>query len=390
MSRTWAVAAMLLSTFLPAAARAEEDEPSFYMKKLSEWLTMLREDDKADRRRAALLVVERIGAKRIRQVVPAVAGALREDKEEKVREAAAASLGNLCAKARTESPEFKFDTVRDALTAALRMDKSARVREAAARSLGRLEADASGAVGALSAALKDPDPGARAAAADALRRLGPDAHEAVPDLQRVLRDPAMDRSTRMQCALALGRIGAPDALDALGAMKDVLADTKAPTDVRKAICEALGMLGKDAADGVAILAQTLTATTSEVTLRRGAAGALDAMGPDGRGAIPSLKKALSDDDKFVRCQAMHALGQFGKELGPHARDVVTGLLKGLDDSTLEVRIAAIETLGTLGAEGLGADTQAVTERLGEASRDSQKVVRDAAVAALQKIQGKSN
>jgi HEAT repeat protein len=250
-----------------------------------------------------------------------------------------------------------------------------------------MESEARGAAGSLAAALKDPHAGTRAAAADALRRLGPASVEALPDLQQVLADSAADRATRVQCVLAIGRIGPPEALTALGTMKEVLADVKAPTDVRKAVCETLGLLGKEAAGAAPVLGQTLTASTSDVTLRRAAAVALDELGAEGRIAIPSLKKALKDEDKFVRCHAMHVLGQYGKELGPHTRDVVTGLLQAMDDTVLEVRVAAIETLGTLGAEGLGPDTQAVMDRLADASRDSSKAVSQAAAAALKKIQG---
>jgi hypothetical protein len=52
-----------------------------------------------------------------------------------------------------------------------------------------------------------------------------------------------------------------------------------------------------------------------------------------------------------------------------------------------VRIAAVETLGTLGAEGVGDDLKAVTDRLDDATRDTQKAVADAAAAALKKIKG---
>jgi HEAT repeat protein len=388
MSRTLACAALPLLCLCAPLVRAEEDEPVAFNKKLSEWLTMLRSDPEPRHRQAALLALEKIGPKRSRQVVPAVVTALRDDKDVEVRLGAAGLLGTFAAKLRADNPEtFKFDEGRDSLATALKGDKSPRVRAAAATALGRLGGEARGAVGILAAALKDPVPATRAAAADTLRRLGPDAYEAMPDLQQVLQDRSVDRATRVQCALAIGRIGAPEALNALSALKDVLGDAKAHADLRKAVCETLGMLGKEAAGAAPALGAALTALTSEVEVRRAAVVALDAMGSEGRIALPSLKKALKDDDKYVRCHAMHTLGQYGKELGPHARDVITALLQGMDDSVLEVRVAAIETLGILGAEGLGPDTKAVIERLTDAMRDSQKAVSDAANAALKKIQG---
>jgi HEAT repeat protein len=388
MSRTLVAALVVFSLVRLASARAEEEDPVFQNRKLSEWLVMLQNDARPERRRAALIAVELIGPKRSRQVVGAILSALRDDKEEKIREGAAAALGRMSARARKENNEaFKFDNIRDGLAIALKGDKSARVREAAALALGQLDSDARGAAGTLAGALKDTDRGTRRAAADALRRLGPAAVEALPELQQVLQDSSADQATRVQCALAIGRIGAPEALQALGAMKEVLADSKAPTDVRRAVCETLGLLGKDAAGAAPVLGQSLTAPGTDVSVRRAAAVALDEFGTDGRLAIASLKKALKDDDKFVRCHAMHALGQYGKDLGPHTRDVITALLQGMDDSVLEVRVAAIETLGILGAEGLGADSQAVLDRLTEATRDSTKAVSEAAAAALKRIQG---
>src|SRR5207237_649267 len=125
----------------------------------------------------------------------------------------------------------------------------------------------------------------------------------------------------------VGRIGAPDALPALPALKDALTDVKAPTDVRKAAAEALAQLGKDAAPAAAALGQALTTAGTDLRLRREAAAALDAIGADGRAALPALIGALKDEDKYVRCHTMHAIGHYGKDLGPEAKAAVTGLLR---------------------------------------------------------------
>jgi HEAT repeat protein len=381
--------AVLLFT-LPAAARAPDDDPVIQTKKLSEWLEILRSDADPRRRLAAVIVADFAGVKRSRKVVPALVAAVRDDADEQVRERAAALLGQIADKllnAPDKPDDFRFDAMRDALATALRGDKSARVRKAAATALGRMKKQASGAVGALAIGLKDASPETRAAAADVLRRLGPDAREALPEIQQVLQDKAADRATRVQCALAVGRIGAPDALPALPALKEVVTDAKAPFEVRKATAEALGQLGRDAAPAASALGQALTAAGTDYRLRREAAAALDAIGPDGRDALPDLIKALKDEDKYVRCHSLRAIGRYGKELGPETKTAVTALLRCLDDSVLDVRVAAIETFGALGAEGLGTDLKAVTERLTDATRDSQKVVSEAAASSLKKIQG---
>jgi HEAT repeat protein len=389
MKWTLAVPALLVLA-LHAPARADDDDPTFQGKKLTEWLQMLQSDAKPERRRVAVFAVEQIGPRRSKKVLPALVMALRDDTEEQVRERAAGALGRIADKVvnSTESSDsFPFDALRDGLSTALRGDKSSRVRETAATSLGRLKGKAVGAVGALAAALKDTNPGTRTAAADSLRRLGPDAQEALPDLQQVLQDKTSDRLTRVQCALAIGRIGAPDALPALPALQAVLGDAKAPAEVRKASAEALAQLGKDAAPAAAALGQALTTPGTDLTIRREAAVALDAIGPDGKAALPALIQAFKDEDKFVRSHAMHAISRYGKDLGPEGKAAITGLLRGLDDDVLIVRVAAIETLGELGAEGLGADLKAVTDRLTDATRDTQKAVSEAATAALKKIQG---
>jgi HEAT repeat protein len=382
-----ALPAVLLLT-LSAVARAPEDDPVIQTKKLSEWLQMLQSDPNANNRLAAVLVADLAGVKRGRKVVPALLAALRDDADERVRERTAALLGRIADKlVRDKVEDFPYDPMRDGLSAAVRGDKSARVREASAIALGRMQDRAIGAVGALAIALKDASPGTRAAAADALRRLGPAARDALPEIQQVLQDKTADRATRVQCALAVGRIGAPEALAALPALKEVLADAKAPVEVRKAAAEALGQVGKDAAPAAEILGQVLTTAGTDRDVRREAAAALDAIGPDGKAALPDLIKALKDEDKFVRCHSMHAIGRYGKELGPSTKDAVEALLRCLDDSVLDVRVAAIETFGTLGADGLGNDVKAVTDRLTDATRDSQKVVSEAAAASLKKIQG---
>jgi HEAT repeat protein len=385
----WAVLLAVLA--FPRAARAQDDEPSLLGKKLSEWLTILKDDRDVNRRRGALKAVELIGPRKSKKVVPAVNAALRDDPDDRIREAAAVSLGRMVgpiAQKGEESETFPFGPVRAVLIAALRTDKAGRVRAAAARSLGQLEGEARDAVGVLAGALKDKHADTRTAAADALRRVGDrGAEEALPELQQALRDKNLEPLTRVHVARAMGRIGAK-ALPALPALKEVLGDAKAPPDVRKAAAESLGQFGKDAADAATLLGNTLTGKGADLELRRAAAAALDQFGADARPALADLKKALRDDDKYVRCLAMHTLGQMGSELGDERRDVVTALLRCLDDNILEVRLAALETFGMLGAEGLGEDARAVADRLGDTSRnDGQKAVREAAAVALKKIKG---
>ncbi len=385
----------------PRPARADQDDPKLQGRPLSEWVEMLRGDRSADRRRAALLAVERIGPAKSPRVVPAVIAALRDDADERLREAAAAALGRIGERlaARTAAEPVPFTAGRDALAAALRTDKSARVRAASATGLGRLQKnDAAGAVPELTAAVgsKDAPPAVRAAAADTLRRLGERASEAapalrqaltdaVPALRQALEDRSADAATRTQAALALGNVGEESAADVLRSLQNVLGDAQAPAGVRKAVAETLGRIGPDAAASSARLGELLAAKGTDVELRRAAAGALDRFGAGARPALPALRQALQDEDRFVRGLALHAIGQQGAALGSEAHPTVAAVLVCLGDRVVEVRIAAAEAVAGLGAEGLGADLPAARERLREATRDGQKAVRDAAEEAIKKL-----
>jgi HEAT repeat protein len=389
MSRpVWLLALAL--TLVPRPARAEDDDPKLRNRPLSEWLQMLREDPAADHRRAALVAAELIGPVKSPKVVPAVIAVLRDDADERLREAAAASLGRMSERlaARPVGERTPFTAGRDALVGALRTDKAERVRTAAATSLGKLErSDATGAVAELGAAVGSSATPAsvRAAAADTLRRIGPDAADAVPALRQALADRAADEPTRVRSALALGNIGGEPGLAALPTLLATLGDPQAPVALVRAVADTLGRLGPDAAAAAPRLAELLTAKTSDVELRRAAAGALDHFGADAKPALPALRKALQDDDRFVRSLALHVIGQAGDVLGTEARATVAAVLACAGDRVVEVRVAAVETIAGLGAEALGPDLPAARERLKEAARDGSKAVRDAAEAALKKL-----
>jgi HEAT repeat protein len=379
----------LVLVLAPGPARAREDDPKLRNRPLSEWLQMLREDPSADHRRAALLAVELIGPSKSPRVVPGIIAALRDDGDERIREAAATALGRIAERlaARPLAEKAPFTFGRDALVGALRTDKSGRVRAAAATALGKLEhSDAAVAVAdlAVAAGSADTPPAARAAAIDTLRRIGGDAAEAVPALRRALEDRSADLATRTGAALALGNVGKPG-LDALPALLAVLGDAQTPAGLTKAVADTLGRLGPDAAAAAVRLGELLSAKSSAAEMRRASAEALDSFGADGRPALPALRKALQDDDRFVRSLALHAIGQQGSVLGPDARATIKAVIACLGDRVVEVRVAAAETIAAIGAEPLGADLAIARERLREATHDGQKAVRDAAEEALKKL-----
>jgi HEAT repeat protein len=397
----------------PATRADDDDDPTFQGRKLTEWLKIMNSGPRLRRqqqvvgcvlgsasshpavwagptryRQASLIVAELVGPSKNREVLPAVTAALREDPDERIRASAASVLGRMHKKAL--EGKVRFDEAREALAIALRPDKepSGRVREAVAKALGQLSAEeVRAAVPALADALQDPHVGTRLAAADTLRRVGKVAVEALPKLQQVLQDKKADPLLRTQAALALGRIGAPDAVASLPVLKEVLGDTKAPDEVRQAAAETLGQLGKDGAEAAPLLGKVLT-SKEPVALRRAAAGALDQLGAEAKAVLPDLKKALKDPDKFVRCLVMHALGQLGNELGDDTRPVVALLIEAMGDNIVDVRVAAMETLATLGPETLGPDAKTVLAELKKATNDGKKGVREAAQNALKRLTAK--
>lgn len=390
MSLPRSLFAVLLLTLLALSSslRAEDDDPVYRGKKLSEWVDRLQKGKNVDDRRVGLLVIEAIGPRKSRKVVAALLAAVRENSEDKIRAGAAGALGRIGGKARPED-DIPLDKIRDALAAALRSDKAANVREASAKALGNMKEKARGAVDVLALSLKDPHAGTRTASAEALRKLGKDALGALAELQTALKDAKLERLTRVRSALALGRLGSPDALPAVPALKEVLANAKNDAEVRKACAQALGELGKEAAEAAPTLGLVMTAKDSDSQLRRACAESLDQMGSDARPALAALRTALKDDDQFVRSLCLHSISRMGKELGDERKAVIVGVLTCMDDNVLEVRVTAIEALGNLGAEGLGDQAKAVVNRLTEAARDPQKVVAEAAKVALKKLQGMS-
>jgi HEAT repeat protein len=386
----------LTFAFLAAGVVRADEEPSFRDRPLSTWIAVLTGDKDVKHRQGALIALEQIGPLKSDKVLPAVAAALASaNQDEVVRQSAAQTLGRIYDRVKETNTAVIWDGARESLTKAVRSDKSAPVRLAAAAALGRMEGDATKAVPALTAALKDEQQSVRAAAAEALRRIAVDKEGAkavagsLPELELLLKDEKADHLGRAQAALAIGQVGAPDGLPAVGTLSGVATDAKAPLDIRRAAVEALGRLGEGAGAAATRLGDLLTSQTVAPEVRRAAVEALDRFGAAAKPALPALKKAVGDNDKFICVIAMHALGRMGPDLGDEVKDVVAVLLPHLNNQILEVRVAAIQALGSIGREALGEDLKKVVNRLSAQADDSRAAVRDAANAALARLKNKA-
>ncbi len=395
MSRLPGLLAVGLVGCLAAGAVRAEEEPTFRGRTLSAWAAVLTGDADVRRRQGALIALERIGPLKSAKTLPAVVAALTsKDQGEAVRAAAAGALGRMYDRVKEEDQMIRWDGARDGLAAAVRTDRSPAVREAAATALGRMGADADKAVPELKGALSDPQMAVRSAAAEALRNIAvdrdaaKDVADALPELERLLKDKNADRLGRASAALAIGQVGAPEAVAAVGTLADAAADAKAPAEVRKAAAEALGRLGENAGAAAGRLGSALSAADAPPEVRRAAVEALNRLGPAAKPALAALKKAVGDDDIFIRVEAMHALGRLGPVLDGEVKGVVAVLLPRIDDDVVEVRVAAVQAVGALGKDALGPDLPLVTARLTQAAGDSRPEVRVAATAALARLKGK--
>ena len=244
---------------------------------------------------------------------------------------------------RAMAPAEALAGLRDALDNASRT-----VRKAAIEALTYL-GDSSAAASLLDILLYDEFPDVRQAAADALRALDP-----ARTLGRLLAFLDNDSpSARQAASRALGHLGDPAAVEALGRV--LLFDTD--TDVREAAARALGMLSHDGV--LEFLFEALRDIDPRV--QQASAQVLGEL-VDRRAIGPLIDVALFDDDRSVRQAAAEALGSMEvARLGALSRLVSAALSA---NSALVV-VQAVEVLTWLLEHPDARVVQAAVEALGE-------------------------
>ncbi len=235
---------------------------------------------------------------------------------------------------------------------------------------GHVAQQANGNLAGYMEALSDEDPNVRSDAADGLGLYGESAADAIPMLSEALRDDY--EPVRMNAAYSLGAIGDP----AVSALIEKLSDEKAPTrrvaayglaavgvSAVPALCEmmnhendavrveatyALAQIGSAAEPAVEALMSHVK--DSKVEVRRYIPEALGGIGPSASPAVPVLIEMLeNDDDVQVRFEAALALAQ----IGPASSDAIPVLKSALTDKNRYVRdnsIHALKRIGTPEAE----------------------------------------
>jgi HEAT repeat protein/energy-coupling factor transporter ATP-binding protein EcfA2 len=288
-----------------------------------------------------------------------------QDKNNRVRAAAAESLGNL---------GVTDESVISALVAALQ-DEKEQVRREAAASLGRLGVTDDSVISALVAALQDEDDSARALAfislgnlgvTDSLGNLGVTNDSVISALVAALQDK--DDEVREDAAGSLGLLGVTDDL-VISALVAALQDEK--EWVRQKAVESLGRLG--VTDESVISALVAALQDEKERVRREAAASLGHLGVTDESVISALVAALQDKDDEVREDAAGSLGL----LGVTDDLVISALVAALQDKDDGVRGKAANSLGHLGVTD-----ESVISALVAALQDKKEWVRQKAVESL--------
>jgi HEAT repeat protein len=127
-------------------------------------------------------------------------------------------------------------------------------------------------------------------------------------------------------------------VDDVGEQRRLITALEAKEDTREAARIALAPIGEQTKTAIPTLARALK--DDEASVRAGAAAALYWIAQPGSDAIPALSDALRDSDSRVRRLSGLALGR----MGPGAGSAVPALLAALKDKDARVRVAVGQSL----------------------------------------------
>lgn len=174
-------------------------------------------------------------------------------------------------------------------------------------------------------------------AAKQLESLGPEAKEATTALAKLLRDP--EGKLRYRAAKAISKIGA-EAVEATPALIESL-DDKNPEVIYYA-AKALAKIGQPAQASGPALAKTLD-SQSDPKLRRVLSKAIYEVETTSTKVVPSLTKAMSDEDADVCYYAVMAMSRLGKS-AKSAVPTVRALAQRGDARVKEAAESALERI----------------------------------------------
>lgn len=391
----------------PGSAQDERDDenPTIAKKKASEWMELLRKSDNPKKRRGILIILRLCGPK-TRDIFQEVGTALLNDSEKIVRLQATSTLTELALKARRLADPLEIGTAIEALKSSVEQDSDQEVKSAAAMGLGRIaelpedERDDAinekliKSVSVLGKALKSEDPTTRATVAESLGRMGPLAKKAIDVLIETLKGSTSSEmlNARRFTLYAIRRIGKPEQLRAVTPLLNVLGEKNVNVEIRRDIAETLASMGPEAGAASKELSKFLS--DKDVEVRRAVAHALDQFGKRSSSVAKLLidsAEARNEDDRFVRCHCIHALGQTTGEIDDKElqKRAISVLMTNLTDPVADIRLASVQALAAIGPEPLSDDLlKQVRARLGLVTRDLQTAIRKAAQQALKRLEKK--
>lgn len=369
---------------LVAPAVAADDDPTVNGKKVSEWMAKLREEENGRLRKVAVVNLGQAAAenafstKLVKDIVTAVAKAMRNDTSVAVRAEAARTLARLASDLMKDRNADVGSVVVD-LAEGLRGEKEADVRYEQAVALQRFGEKAKTAVDSLAAALADADPRVKVAAATALGRIGKEGKRAIDDLLPLVKSD--DAEVRKAAVFAIGRVEPDDIARASEAIAKFTTDPDEQT--RKEAISSLCLLKDRTPETVKAVAVALTDKSVEV--RRVAAAGLGKFERGVKEAEAELLAAFkrADEDKLVKAYALHSLCLGVKDDPSRILPELTARLDVTVEKDADVRVAICDEIGDLGP-----DAQPAVPALRLAQKDPEKKVRDAAAFAIKKVTAK--
>lgn len=364
--------------------RADDKEPELDGKTLTQWMAMLRESENGRLRKAAVSSLGQIAgehsekSKVVKDIVTAVAKAMRNDTSAGVRAEAARAIARVAADLQKDRTADVASVVVD-LGEALRTEKDADVRYAQAVALQLFGTQSKSAVDSLSGALADADPRVKAAAATAIGRIGKDAKRAFEDLLPLVK--VDNKEVQRAAVFAIGRVEPDDVGKASEAITKFTSDSDEQT--RKEAIASLCLLKDKSPDTVKAVAVGLADKSVEV--RRLAAAGLGKFERAAKEAEAELLATFkrAGEDKLVKAYALHSLCIGLRDEPTKILSDMTARLDPTVERDADVRIAICDEIG-----GMGPDAQSAVPALRAAQKDPEGKVRDAATFAIKKVTAK--
>jgi HEAT repeat protein len=371
----------LLLALSASAAQGQGEPFVFANKTTAEWIKLMESLEDAKKRQAVVVILESFPAAEQPKIVLALIGRLKNDPSKEVRATAAQVLGKVAPKVAEADAVAAAKALRQKLEDP---KEEVEVRLAAVKALaGKMVPYAKNVIEVLGDILDEENAELRAAAAATLKDYGPDALKVTPQLLTALKNDKLDLYTRIYVLQILTK-HSKESAKVVPVLLGVLAEKDASDSLKLATVDGLGAFARDAAGATEPLAELFKDDKTPILLRQSAAQALIKIQADSKKVWPAAKEVMKDVNPAMRIQAIRLAGKLCKA----EPELVPTLIKLTDDTiekNEETQIAVVQELGELGPAG-GAIVEETLSKL--ASSASRQTVRDAAVIALKKVQGK--